>query len=105
MKPFTVNGWTISPCSDTRHGEGPAFDVVSGDQRYHYDGLTGAVDAAQNGWPGEAADPVTQEVSDSLLRCVEEARRGGGIEGGMDYTLRDLETIVRDVVAADREGR
>jgi hypothetical protein len=45
---------------------------------------------------------LSEELIDKLYEVVAEARRGGGVEGGTDYTLRNLEGIVEDAIKAAR---
>lgn len=70
----------------------------------------------QKGWTdGRKDDSVTldellaedevklgDDLTDQLYSVVAEARRGGGVEGGTDYTLRNLEGIVEEAVRAAR---
>jgi hypothetical protein len=44
VQEFSLNGWTIRPCHDDGSG---GFDLVHGDERYHYDSLEPAVAGAQ----------------------------------------------------------
>lgn len=105
MKPIQVNGWKITPCGARRYGATePGFDVSHGSESYHYEGLAGAVEAAQR-TSRESSDPITPTLESDLYAAVSEARRGGGEQGGVDYTLRGLVDLVRTAIEADREDR
>lgn len=111
MQPLKINGWKIVECHEIRHGGAgvfPAFDVVAAGEVYHYEGLEGAVEAAQRSRrePEKLPDPITPGLADELHSAISEARRGhGGIQGGIDYTLRGLVDLVRTAIEADREVR
>jgi hypothetical protein len=106
IKPFTLNGWKIVPCDDFGHvpdggGFYLAYDVVSGAERYHHEGLESAVAAAQI-VPRELPDPITPDLSAKLYACLSEAWDGGGIQGSVDYTLQNLEQVVREAIEEAR---
>lgn len=50
----------------------------------------------------EDGSPLTDDVRKELYDAVDEARRGGGIEGGIDYTLRNLESVVEEAIKEAR---
>lgn len=68
----------------------------------------------KSGWTdGQAAGPAPTSLSELLAEeepvlsdqlrrelydVVAEARRGGGIEGGTDYTVSNLESVVEDAI-------
>jgi hypothetical protein len=68
----------------------------------------------KSGWAdGQAAGPAPKSLSELLAEdepvlsdqlrrelydVVAEARRGGGIEGGTDYTVSNLESVVEDAI-------
>lgn len=109
MKAFKLNGWTIKPCSETRHEgfAGRSYDVTAPGEHYHYDDLEGAVDAAQRRPVDEPEPELAQlppALSGELYRILEDGRRGG-IQGGIDYTFKDLESTVLDALNEVRKGQ
>jgi len=110
MQPLKINGYRIVECHEIRHGSNGiynSFDVLAIGERYHYEGLEGAVEAAQQ-WPQtpeKLPDPITPALADELHSAISEARRGHGEQGGTDYTLRGLVDLVRTAIEADREAR
>jgi hypothetical protein len=50
IQPFELNGWLIRPCDAVPDG---GFDVVHGNELYHYEELEPAVVAAQRSRRGD----------------------------------------------------
>jgi len=103
MKAFRLNGWTVSPCGS--RAPRTSYDISAPGENYHYEDLEGAVEAAQRR-PGEPlSEALPDELSDKLYQAISEARRDQGIEGGTDYTFRNLAFDVREALDEAREGK